>query len=164
MGNTTLSQSIAILAWLDLEFPAVPLFGETVEDASLVWQRTMEIFDYLPDATSDVLSPIFFEGVDEATNDLKNASAKLRAELLHLTEILGDAPLLSGARPGAADAVAFPHLRLVQRAAETKPHVMQSLGLSDLAAISPQIWQWAQRIETLPDVAKTFPPHWAAAA
>ncbi len=59
-GDTTLSQSVAILAWLDREYPAKPLFGETPLDAAMIWQRTMEIFDYLPDATSGVLSPIFF--------------------------------------------------------------------------------------------------------
>lgn len=163
-GDTTLSQSVAILAWLDREYPATPLFGETPQDAGLIWQRTMEIFDYLPDATSGVLSPIFFEGADEATDDLKTASAGLRAEVSHLTGILVGSPFLSGVRPGAADAVAFPHVRLVQRAMETKPKIMQALGLPDLATLSTEIADWVKRVEVLPNVAATFPPYWAEAA
>lgn len=163
-GDTTLSQSVAILAWLDREYPAKPLFGETPLDAAMIWQRTMEIFDYLPDATSGVLSPIFFQGADQATDDLKIASERLRSELANLADILAETPFLSGERPGAADAVAFPHVRLIQRAMETKPMIMQALDLPDLATVSPDIADWVGRIETLPNVAATFPPHWADAA
>ncbi|MEJ6392375.1 glutathione S-transferase family protein [Gymnodinialimonas sp. 2305UL16-5] len=163
-GDMTLGQSIAILAWLDRAYPAAPLFGETPQDAGLIWQRTMEIFDYLPGATSAVLSPIFFQGAGEATNDLKIASETLRSELTHLTDILARHRFLSGARPGAADAVAFPHVRLIQRAMETKPQIMQDLGLADLNALSPEIADWVHRVEALPNVAQTFPPHWADAA
>ena len=163
-GDTTLSQSVAILAWLDREYPAKPLFGETPLDAAMIWQRTMEIFDYLPDATSGVLSPIFFQGADQATDDLKIASERLRSELANLADILAETPFLSGERPGAADAVAFPHVRLIQRAMETKPMIMQALDLPDLATVSPDIADWVRRIETLPNVAATFPPHWADAA
>ncbi len=163
-GDATLSQSVAILAWLDREYPDKPLFGDTPLDAALIWQRTMEIFDHLSGATSSVLSPIFFQGADEATDDLKNASEKLQSELAHLTGILVETPFLSGERPGAADAVAFPHVRLIQRAMETKPTIMQALGLPDLATLSTEIADWVQRIEAFPNVAATFPPHWAEAA
>ncbi|WP_299083921.1 glutathione S-transferase family protein [uncultured Ruegeria sp.] len=162
-GDVTLGQSIAILAWLDREYPAPPLFGKTALEAGMIWQRTMEIFDYLPRATSGVLSPIFFEAADKATDDLIAASNTLRSELAGLAKILIDDSFLSGARPGAADAVAFPHVRLIQRAMETKPQIMQDLGLSDLAAFSPEIADWVRRVEALPNVAQTFPPHWAEA-
>ncbi len=163
-GEVTLNQSVAILAWLDREYPETPLFGETPQDAGRIWQRTMEIFDYLPAATSGVLSPIFFEGAKEATDGLMAACERLRSELGHLTSILNDAPFLSGDRPGAADAVAFPHVRLLQRAMETKPKIMQALGLPSLTTVSTEIAEWVERIEALPNVAATFPPHWAEAA
>ncbi len=163
-GEVTLGQSIAVLAWLDRKFPASPLFGETPQDAGTIWQRTMDVFDYLPGATSGVLSPIFFDGADSATDDLKAAAGTLHAELKHLTDILSEHSFLSGAKPGAVDAVAFPHVRLIQRAMETKPKIMQDLGLPDLTALSPEIAAWVERVEELPNVAQTFPPHWAAAA
>ena len=163
-GDVTLGQSIAILAWLDRAYPDTPLFGATPLDAGLIWQRTMEIFDYLPSATSGVLSPIFFDGATEATEPLRAATKDLKAELSHLTKILTRHPYLSGAHAGAADAVAFPHVRLIQRAMETKPKIMQDLGLPDLPSLSPEIADWVARIEALPKVAQTFPPHWNEAA
>ena len=162
-ADVTLGQSIAILAWLDRKYPASPLFGKTAREAGMIWQRTMEIFDYLPRATSGVLSPVYFEGADKATDDLITASDTLRSELTRLANFLIDDSFLSGVSPGAADAVAFPHVRLIQRAMETKPQIMQDLGLSDLAAFSPKIADWTRRVEALPHVAQTFPPHWAEA-
>ncbi|WP_299604945.1 glutathione S-transferase family protein [uncultured Tateyamaria sp.] len=163
-GDQTLGHSIAILAWLDRTHPGSPLFGETPQEAGQIWQRTMDVFDYLPPATSAVLSPIFFDGAAEATDDLLAAADTLRSELGHLSDILNDAPYLSGARPGAVDAVAFPHVRLIQRATETKPQIMQDLGLPNLHAISPKVADWVARIEQLPNVAATFPPHWTEAS
>ena len=60
--------------------------------------------------------------------------------------------------------MAFPYARLIQRAMETKPAIMQALDLPDLATLSTEIADWVQRVEALPNVAATFPPHWADAA
>lgn len=163
-GDLTLGHSIAILAWLDSKHPSSPLFGETPQETGMIWQRTMEIFDYLPSATSGVLSPIFFDGVTEATGDLKSAAGILRSELNRLSSLLSDTSFLSGLRPGAADAVAFPHVRLIKRAMDTKQQIMRDLGLADLADLSPELADWVIRIEALPNVAQTYPPHWAVAA
>ncbi|WP_299649070.1 glutathione S-transferase family protein [uncultured Tateyamaria sp.] len=160
-GDHTLGHSIAILAWLDRMHPTPPLFGQTPEDAATIWQRTMEIFDHLPPATSGVLSPIFFDGATRATDALHTAADTLRAELSYLSGLLADDPFLSGAHPGAADAVAFPHVRLLQRAIDTNPQLMQALRFSALPA---DIAAWVTRIEALPGVEQTFPPHWSEAA
>ncbi len=162
-GDQTLGQSIAILAWLDRVHPDTPLFGQTPKEAADIWQRTMEIFDHLPAATSGVLSPIFFDGATATTPALMGAAETLRTELTGLSQLLTKAPFLSGATPRAADAVAFPHVRLVQRAMDTKPQIMQSLGLPSLADLSVDIASWVARIEAVPGVAETFPPHWAEA-
>jgi glutathione S-transferase len=155
-----LNQSIAILAWLDREHPSTPLFGDTPTEAGHIWQTTMDIVDYLPPATSKVLSPIFFENVTEANDVLHSAAKGLRSELEHLVVLLSQHAFLSGQRPGAADAVAFPHVRLLQRAMDTKPDIMKTLGLPDLPSISPVLAAWVVAIEALPSVAETFPPHW----
>lgn len=156
-----LRHSIAILAWLDREFPAKPLFGDSPEQAGQIWQTTMEVFDYLPSAASRVLSPIFFHDASEVTDELSSGANGLRNELSHLSDILISQPFLSGDRPGAADAVTFPHIRLIQRAMETKPGIMNALGLGSLVEISPAIAAWVSSVEALPGVAETFPPHWA---
>ncbi len=159
-GDLRLNQSIAILAWLDREHPSTPLFGGTATEAGHIWQTTMEIADYLPPATSKVLTPIFFAKATKATDALQSAAQGLRSELEHLVIMLSQHPFLSGKRPGAADAVAFPHVRLLQRAMETKPGIMKTLGLPDLSSVSPVLAAWVAAVEALPGVNETFPPHW----
>ena len=164
MDDLTLGHSIAILAWLDRAYPDAPLFGDTPQEAGRIWQDTMEIFDYLPAAASAVLSPIFFDGASEPTNALRDAAERLRSETDRLVDLLTGQSWLSGSRPGAADAVAFPHIRLIQRAMETKPQIMQDLGLPNLTTLSPEIDAWVARVETFPNIPQTFPPHWGEAA
>jgi len=159
--NQTLGHSVAIIAWLDRLYPTPPLFGRTPQEAGQIWQRTMDAFDHLPPATSAVLSPIFFEGAVRATDELLAAVEHLQAELDHLSDVLDGQPYLSGELPGAADAVAFPHIRLIQRAMETKPQIMQELRLPSLSSVASTLSEWVTRIEQLPHVAHTFPPHWA---
>jgi len=57
-----LQDSIAILAWLDRQFPESPLFGETAGDAARIWQATLESCDYLRAATNDVLFSLLVLG------------------------------------------------------------------------------------------------------
>lgn len=163
-ADLTLGHSVAILAWLDQAYPDTPLFGDTPDEAGRIWQDTMDIFDHLPHATSGVLSPVFFDGAEAPTDALREAAETLRVEAGRLTGILAGQSWLSGVRPGAADAVAFPHIRLIQRAMETKPKIMNALAMPNLTALSPDIAAWVARVEALPNVEQTFPPHWAEAA
>jgi len=156
--------SIAILAWLDRAYPEVPLFGESAAEAAYIWQNTMELVEFLPPATSGVLAPIFFENAAEVTPDLSRAAETLREELVFVDRLLDKGMFLSGARAGGADAVAYPHVRLIRRAMDTRPGIMAGLGLSDYAVFSANISAWLKRMEVLPGMAATYPPHWAAAA
>ena len=109
-SDLTFGPSIAILAWLDRKHPSRLLFGDTPQESETILQLMTEIFDYLPGATSGVLSPIFFEGVTEAISDLKAAVGILRSELTLHSSILSDHSFLLGSRLDAADAVAFPRI------------------------------------------------------
>ncbi|MBL4800961.1 MAG: glutathione S-transferase N-terminal domain-containing protein [Emcibacter sp.] len=54
-----LRDSIAILAWLDREYPEKPLFGATPQEAGIIWQTTTECNDYLRKSTDQLLSLVF---------------------------------------------------------------------------------------------------------
>jgi len=163
-GETVIRDSIGALAWLDRAYPDHPLFGENPDDAARIWQRTTEFCDYLRDTCNGVLTPIFFQGARTVTPDLQEAADALRSEFSLIENMLADADFLSGAKPGAADAAAFPEVRLVQRAVETHPGVTSALGLAALSQDYPRLVTWKSRIETLANVAETFPPHWKEAA
>ena len=159
-GDTQLTDSIGILAWLDRAYPDKPLFGETPSQSAVIWQRVMSIAEFVPPAVSGVLRPLFFGGETEATDALREAAQALTDELTISETYLSQSAFLAGANPTAVDAVMFPHIRLLVRATQTHAATMEALGLGDLSALFPNLATWVNRVEALPNVAATFPPHW----
>ncbi|WP_282607765.1 glutathione S-transferase family protein [Pelagibius sp. Alg239-R121] len=167
-GDRILRDSIGILAWLDRQHPENPLFGETAEEAAEIWQIALECCDYLRDAITGVLAPAFTGdgSVPPLDSDemiaLNTAARVLHDECRFVEDLLADRPFLAGNAPSAADAVAFPEIRLIQRAVETKPKLMSALGFANPPFSYPKLDAWKARIESLPGVDKTFPIHWNA--
>lgn len=165
-GDLILRDSIGILAWLDREFPDRPLFGQTATDAARIWQSVFETADYLRAAHNDVFFPILVQGISvtelsaEEQEGKKAAAKRLKSECQRLENMLVSHPYLCGDHPSAADALAFPDIRLIQRALVLKPDDMALLGLDRPDRDFPHLEAWKSRIEALPGMAKTMPPHW----
>ncbi len=166
--NLVLRESLAILTWLEREYPEKPIFGRTPEEAIGIWQSTSESCHYLRDAIHEVLSVVFSsdgsvpaEGSHEMTA-LSEAAASLHAECRALEDLLGDQAFLAGERPSAADAVAFPEIRLVQRGIEIRQPLMSAIGFANLPLSYPKLAAWMDRIAAVPGFEKTLPAHWTA--
>lgn len=166
-GDLILRDSMAILAWLDRQYLEKPLFGASADEAGKIWQITVETAEYLRAAQHAVLFPILVQGksVRDLTGDELNQVLEhvkvFRAELARLEALLGDGDFMFGGAPTAADAVAFPDVRTLQRAFETKADDIDALGLTGLPQEFPKLEAWKQRIEAYPGIDKTMPPHWA---
>ena len=159
-GDFVLSESLAILTYLDRQHPEPPLFGRTPEESSKVWEQVMAADHYLREATQAVVGPLL--GLREAVSDavLAQAGVSLCNEFKRLEMRLEQAPFLCGSAISAADCVAFPDVRLTLRTSERFPDVMSRLGLHPLSDSFPQLRRWIDRIEALPGYAQTFPAHW----
>lgn len=160
-GDVQMTDSLAILAWLDRAYPDHPLFGENARDAAQIWQRAATLVEFLPPAVSAVLRPLFF---GDKTDSLEEAGAQLIRELKPLEDALATSAYICGEAPSAADAICFPHLRLIQRGIETHGDTMARLGFSTLTEPFPNLAAWITRIEDHPGIEETFPPHWQNAA
>lgn len=163
-GTVTIRDSLAALAWLDRSYPEPPIFGSTADQAGQVWQQTTEYADYLRAAVNQVLTPVFFANLKAAPPELITAAYELKVELAGLETALLGRPFLAGAQPSAADAVAFPEVRLLQRASDTKPDIMERIGLLDFYRQFPRLGGWAARIEALPGYEHSQPQHWKETA
>jgi glutathione S-transferase len=161
-GDFVLPDSMAILAYLEKEYPDPPIFGTTPEEHARIWQLVSEGEDDLRETCDALLSPLFFLGQDETSPDVQKAALSVHQELKLLEVLLERSPFLAGSRVTAADCVCFPDARLVIRATERFPETMRRLELHPFAELYPRTTRWVDRIEALPGYEKTFPAHWRA--
>lgn len=165
-GKSILRDSIGCLAWLDQFDPRLPLFGRTAGEAADIWECTLEISQYLRQATSDVLTPVLVRQCRPAPGSteesaLIGAVENLKVEWRRLELRLETGSFLAGEEPSAADAVAFPEIRLIQRAVETRGELGERLGFLGMFKEFPRVAAWQDRMAGRPGVSETLPPHWS---
>jgi glutathione S-transferase len=159
-GDFGLSESLAILTYLDRKYPATPLLGTTPEAAGTIMHVIMDHECYGQPAMLAVTRPLLFNKLDEQREQVTAALPGLRDELDRLAKQLGDRAFLVGDALSAADIFVFPLIKTIERAlakpgAETLDH-----GLRPLGGAFPTLAAWVARIEALPGYEATYPPHW----
>ncbi|MBX2885498.1 MAG: glutathione S-transferase family protein [Granulosicoccus sp.] len=162
-----LRDSVACLAWLDQQHSENPLFGATAAESATIWNLTMECNDYLRDAVQQFLYPVLVENIplpnagSAPWEKLLAASNLLHNECSYLNGLLQDQPYLCGARASAAEAVAFPEIRLIERGRDRRADAMNATGFDQFHQRYPELSQWLRRVESLEGMDKTFPIHWS---
>ena len=156
-GDTVVSESLAIVAYLDRRFPEPPLFGTTPAEHARVWQRVFELDNYMRPAVSAVINPIFSGKVDG--DALPSAVSALHEELERLASWLDAGTWLGGDRVSAVDLVAYPGIKTIERAYGKPVAVEHGVALPDTDGWK-KIAAWRDRFSALPGVENTFPPHW----
>jgi len=156
-GEFTLSESLAILAYLDHKHPARPLFGTTAEETGRIWRWISEYSSYVDAALERFIVPIYFGDTKDKAAEIREAIPKLAGELATYEKALSATPFLAGEAPSAADYAVFPHIMSILRAAN-KP-MAKGFDLSFLP-LGPATTAWIARIEGLPRYEKTYPQNW----
>jgi glutathione S-transferase len=159
-GGFVLSESLAIMAYLDRKYPNPPLFGATAEETGLIWRTLAECESYIVSVGDKVVRPIFFGKGLEKVEEIQQAAQALRQELKTMDERLTGASWLVGDKISAADIGVFPLVQLLARAASKEAAQPLNLGLLPLTKTFPNVARWVQRIEALPNYQRTYPPHW----
>lgn len=154
-GDFVLYESNAIVEYLDEAYPAQgrPLFPGDAKNRALVRRLICEIDNYTTEASDAVVTQAFYTKPEE--RDLaKLAEAKqgVRDEYaMYGKAMRGD--FLAG-ELSAADFALYPVVAFMKRC-EVKMSDLDSDGM-----LTPQIRAWKARMEALPFLDKTIPPHW----
>ena len=162
-GDYVLSESLAIMAYLDRKYPEPPIFGGSAEETGLVWKAISEFQSYVGPLVDRVVVPAFgIRPIDVA--DLQAAAGELHGELGRLEEAASTRGWLALERLSAADLAVYPLVEALLRAAGKEAVRPLGLGFLPLAESYPALEDWRQRIAALPGYARTYPPHWREAA
>jgi glutathione S-transferase len=158
-GPVVVSESIAILAYLERQYPEPPLFGRTPAEAAAIWQEVMQGVLHV-DRFEEFILPFYFGRSVAEEAQVRAALPHIERELGRLEARLGDSPWLAAAQLSAADLTVYPLVRSLLRAAEKPEAARFEHDLLPLNARRPHIAAWMARIEGLPGYERTFPPHW----
>jgi glutathione S-transferase len=163
-GDYAVSESLAILAYLDRRYPEPPLFGRTAQETGRVWQRISEGVSYFEPLTDRIVRPVFFNKVAGNEADIRDALGTLHQELKRLEDTIGRQDWLAGPALSAADIALYPFVEALLRAAAKPAAMPLELGLMPFAERYPAVHAWRGRIAALPGYDRTYPPHWRAQA
>jgi glutathione S-transferase len=82
-GDYVLSESLAIMAYLDRRQPEPPLFGHSAAETGLVWKAIAEFESYIAPALRRIVVPVFLgQPLDAA--DLRAAAGEVDGEFRRL--------------------------------------------------------------------------------
>lgn len=159
-GAFHLSESLAILAYLERKHPSPPLFGETPEEAGNVHRVIMEHECYGLAAISAFARPLLFGKLDSQRDQVILAIDGARAELASLESELATRPFLATSKISAADVFVYPQIKTLERAFGKPGADELEHGLGPLRETFPKLAAWCGRVEALPGYDATYPPHW----
>jgi glutathione S-transferase len=149
-----LYESAAILEYLEDKWPKPPLLSADLRRRAVQRRMMREADQYLAPAADALIDAVLFPpsgGVTE--EELAAAGGAVRTELARW-EVAGD--YLAGDL-SMVDVTVYPQLALLERVARRKP------GPATADLVGPKMQAWARRMEALPAVQATRPPHWKAA-
>jgi glutathione S-transferase len=155
-----LSESLAIMAYLDKKYPEPPLFGTSPQETGLIWRAILEMEAYIVSAGDKLVRPLFFGQGLEETDKIQEAAATIRRELKRIDTELEGASWLIGRQMSAADISLFPLVQMIFRAAGKDAATPFNFELLPLDKYFPHIAAWVKHIEALSGYERTYPPHW----
>jgi glutathione S-transferase len=158
-GEFVLYESNAIVEYLDEAYPGrgAPLFPGDAKARAIVRRLILEIDNYSDKATDQLLDQAFAVKPDERdAKKIAEGRQSVIDELAMISKSMrGD--FLAGPL-SAADFALYPLVAFLFRAEKVKLPDLDANGM-----LTPQLRAWKARIEALPYLDKTVPPHWRPA-
>jgi glutathione S-transferase len=154
-GDFVLYESNAIVEYLDEVYPATGarLFPGDAKMRALIRRLILEVDNYFDKAVDPLIEQAFYTKAEERdAKKLDDAKQAVRDEYALFTRAMRG-EYLAGPL-SAADFAFYPLVAFTKRC-EVK---MPDFGAD--ALLTPELRAWKARIEALPYLDKTIPPHW----
>ncbi len=160
-GAFSLSESLAILAYLESKHPERPLFGTTPEETGRIWQKCLDFDLYVSgDFIPNLIAPIAQGRALEEADQMRDGAATAHAELARLDQSVSASGWMVGDAVSAADIALYTMIEPVIRFT-TKAEVRSlNLGFDAFASRYPKLQAWREKVQNLPEYDATYPTYW----
>ena len=159
-GDYVVFESLAVLYYLDLKYPAPPIFGHTPEEAGVIMRVICEFQAYAERQAANIVTAVFAKTPNLPAADLTAAMHVVASEARTIEGRLSKSNWIVGESFSAADMVIFPSIQLLVRALNRPEARDLSSRFLPLATNYPALDRWIARVEALPGYERTYPPHW----
>ncbi len=159
-GEYVVFESVAILYYLDLKYPATPIFGSSPEEAGIIMRVICEFQAYAEPHVQKIVEAVFGGRVAEDVDALTDAMHVVGREARTIEGRLSKEEWIVGAQYWALDMVIFPWIQLLRRALDRPAAAELGARFLPMETNYPALARWIHRIEQLPGYERTYPPHW----
>jgi len=159
-GTTILTESVAIMTYLDNNYPDPSLFGSSPIESGRIWSWISVAMYHLEPLSDRLVLPIYAKAIQQCTDDMQRAAEQLHDEWGYLEEALTTNKWIVGDAVSAADIAIYTYLVFLLRIVGREIVKPLGLGFHPLGARYPSIVAWCQQIEKLKGYDNAYPPHW----
>jgi glutathione S-transferase len=159
-GDYVVFESLAVLYYLDLKYPAPPIFGRTPEEAGVIKRVICEFQAYAETQVTNIVTAVFAKTPNLPAADLTAAMHVVASEARTIEGRLSKSDWIVGESLSAADMVIFPTIQLLLRALNRPEARDLSSRFLPLETNYPALDRWIARVEALKGYERTYPPHW----
>jgi glutathione S-transferase len=159
-GDYVCFESLAILYYLDLKYPAPPIFGHSPEEAATIMRVICEYQAYIEPHLSRIVGAVFEKNADLRSEEITRAMHAAASEARTIEGRLSRSDWVVGDSYSAVDMVIFPGFQLLKRALERPEARELASRFMPVEVNYPAVARWVARIESLPGYDRTYPPHW----
>jgi glutathione S-transferase len=159
-GDYVVFESLAVLYYLDLKYPAPPIFGRTPEEAGVIMRVICEFQAYAETHVTHIVTAVFAKTPNLPAADLTAAMHVVASEARTIEARLSKSDWIVGENFSAADMVIFPTIQLLLRALNRPEARDLSSRFLPLQTNYPALDRWIARVQALHGYERTYPPHW----
>ncbi len=160
-NGTAITESVAIMSFLEKAHPEPALFGEDPFETGLIWETIFEFENYVRDLLSlGIVRPLLRGDSQDNPDAIRSSASSAINAVQWMENALQNGCYLAGDRVSAADIVALPNMQMLARVGRRAEAVEMNLGLDDFNATLPAIGAWLTRMEAIAGYDAAYPPHW----
>jgi glutathione S-transferase len=156
-GDYVVFESVAVLYYLDLKFPARPIFGHDPEEAGVIMRVIDEYRTYSEPSLVKITQAVAEGTVPKRVDELTDAMHVVAREARTIEGRLSKADWIVGDAYSAADMVVYPAIYALRLALGDRAAIELAARFLPMETNYPALARWMTRIQALPGYARTCP-------